>query len=496
MADITLELNRAEAAFAKPTLGLLNRLEAPLVVAIFRATFSRDATQVPATAFHAHVQTLFEVLGASGRDAPDPSEARQMCRLWVRRKWLILDSREDGEEFYALTSQAQDAIDFVQNLGSERALLSESRIRTILDVARSSAMDANPDPEERLQRLNKKIIELTAERDRIANGGVVEMASDDRMMEAFKNLVDLLNDLPTDFKRVEELVVSMHRKIIGDFRTDERPKGEVVGDYIRRSRDVLNHSLEGRAYQGALDLLAREELLADLRQDIETILAHSFARVLSRTDRERVTALAGLLMRGVDTIQNQQRHLSATLRTNLAQKEALRSRELDALLGELKQQLAERIERSGVRTRTELSLTPAKLEVATLRERQYDPAHHSPPPPPEDIGQDSGSLSAEEVREQGGPSFARLREALRDGLGDDGDSVTAAEVFNRLPAADRRPVEVLGVLHVAGGALTRSDSEDVYETVRSDGSTVYYRAPHLTFTTEERSALAEAEETQ
>ncbi|MGY3318139.1 DUF3375 family protein [Arthrobacter sp. TE12232] len=495
MADVILELNRAETAFARPALGLLNRQEAPLVVAIFRATFSRDVLQVAATAFHAHVQTLFEVLGASGHEAPDPTESRQMCRYWVRRKWLILDSREDGEEFYALTSQAQEAIDFVQNLGSERALLSESRIRTILDVARSSAMAANPDRDARLRMLNEQIIRLTAERDRIADGGVIETASDDRMLEAFRNLADLLNDLPSDFKRVEELVSNMHREIIGDFRTDERPKGEVVGDYLRRSGDVLNHSMEGRAYQGALDLLAREELLADLRQDIETILAHPFSRALSRTDRERVTALAGLLMRGVETIQDQQRHLSATLRTNLAQKEALRSRELDSLLNHLKQKLAERIERSGVRTRTDLSLTPAKLEVATLRERPYDPADHAPPPPLEDIGQDAVALSAEEVRQQGGPTFALLRSALLHGLAED-RTLTAARVFNHLPAADRRPVEVLGILHVAGAALVRSEGEDVFEAVRSDGTRVAYRAPRLTFTDEERAALAVAEETQ
>jgi hypothetical protein len=495
VADIILELNRAETAFARPALGLLNRQEAPLVVAIFRATFSRDVMQVAATAFHAHVQTLFEVLGASGHEAPDPAESRQMCRYWVRRKWLILDSREDGEEFYALTSQAQEAIDFVQNLGSERALLSESRIRTILDVARSSAMDANPDRDARLRILNEQIIRLTAERDRIADGGVIETASDDRMLEAFRNLADLLNDLPSDFKRVEELVSNMHRQIIGEFRTEERPKGEVVGDYLRRSRDVLNHSMEGRAYQGALDLLAREELLADLRQDIETILAHPFSRALSRTDRERVTALAGLLMRGVETIQDQQRHLSATLRTNLAQKEALRSRELDSLLNHLKQKLAERIERSGVRTRTDLSLTPAKLEVATLRERAYDPADHAPPPPLEDIGQDAAALSAEEVRQQGGPTFALLRSALLHGLAED-RTLTAARVFNRLPAANRRPVEVLGILHVAGAALVRSEGEDVFEAVRSDGTSVAYRAPRLTFTDEERAALAVAEETQ
>jgi hypothetical protein len=495
VADIGPELNRAKAAFDRPTLGLLNKQEAPLVVAIFRATFSRDVTQVIATAFHAHVQTLLEVLSSSGHDVPNPTQSRQLCKDWVKRKWLILDSREDGEEFYALTSHAQDAMDFVQSIGGERALLSESRIRTILDVARRSAMDADPDRESRLRSLNAEIVRLTAERDRIVEGGLIETASDERMLEAFMNLADLLDDLPSDFKRVEELVAHMHRQIIGDFRTDERSKGEVVGDYLRRSREVLNHSVEGRAYQGALDLLAREELLAALRQDIQTILAHPFSRGLSHTHRERVTALAGLLVRGVETIQNQQTRLSATLRTNLVHKEALRSRELDSLLGELKQRLSERMERSGVRTRTDLSLTPAKIEVATLRERPFDPAAHAPPPPLVDFEEDAGALSAEEIRQQGGPSFALLRGALLRALAID-ETLTAAEVFNRLPAVDRRPVEVLGVLHVAGEALSQSEGEDVFEAVRSDGSPVAYRAPHVTFTPEERDALAEAEEAQ
>ncbi|WP_189636299.1 DUF3375 family protein [Arthrobacter sp. NamB2] len=496
MADIVLELNRAQAAFERPALGLLNQKNASLVVAIFRVTFSRELTQVVATTFHSHVRGLLEILGTRGyEDLPDAAQPRQLCREWVRRKWLILDSREDGEEFYALTSHAQDAMDFVQNLGSERALLSESRIRTILDVARQSAMDANPDREERLQRLNRQIIELRAERDRLAKGGVIEIASDDRMLETFLNLADLLNDLPSDFKRVEELVTKMHREIISDFRTDERPKGEVVGDYMARSRDALNNSVEGRAYQGALNLLAREAMLASLRSDIETILSHPFAQSLSRTDRERVTALAGLLMRGVETIQEQQRHLTATLRTNLVQREALRSQELDSVLNDLKHQLAERIGRSGVRTRTALPLTPAKLEVATLRERFYDPADHAPPPPLEDAIDDTGGISAEDIRQQGGPSFARLRSALLEGLAGD-HTVSAADIFNRLPAADRRPVEVLGVLYVAGEALTRSDGEDVFEAVRSDGTRVAYRAPHLTFTDEDRDALTEAEDTQ
>ncbi|WP_411734303.1 DUF3375 family protein [Paeniglutamicibacter sp.] len=494
MADIGLELSRVQSAFDRPTLGLLSKNEAPLVVAIFRSTFSRDVTQMTATTFHAHVETLLGILASNGHDGYEPSQARQLCRDWVRRKWLILDARDDGEEFYALTSHAQDAMAFVQNLGGERALLSESRIRTIVDVARRSAMDANPDADARLQLLNKEISRLTTERDRISKGGHIEAASDDRMLEAFMNLADLLDDLPSDFKRVEESVAKMHRQIISAFRTDGRPKGDIVGEYLTRSRNVLNDSTEGRAYQGALDLLARDEMLASLRQDIEALLAHPFAQALTRSDRDRVTALAALLIRGVETIQDQQRHLSATLRTNLAQKEALRSKELDTLLHELRQQLAQRIERSGVRTRVNVSLTPSKFEVSTLRERLHDPAELAPPPPLDDTGQDGVALTAEEIRQQGGPSFSRLRSMLLNGLSND-DTQTAADVFNRLAATDRRPVEVLGLLHVAGASLLRSDAEEIFETVRSDGTHVAYAAPLLTFTDEELRFLARDEET-
>ena len=495
MADISIELSRAQGAFDRPTLGLLNKQEAPLVVAVFRATFSRDTSQVTATVFHSHVQNLLEVLAASGKDIPDPTRSRRLCRDWVQRRWLILDSRDDGEEFYSLTSHAQEAMDFVQNLSGERALLSESRIRTILDVAHRSAIDANPDRDARLQSLNEQVLRLTAERDRIMQGGLIETASDDRMLEAFMNLADLLDDLPSDFMRVEELVARMHRQIISAFRADERPKGEVIGDYLKQSNSVLNDSVEGRAYQGALDLLARDELLSALRQDIETILAHSFSQSLTSTDRERVTALSSLLVRGVENIQDQQRRLSATLRSNLAQKEALRSRELDALLAEIRQRLADRIERSGVRTRVTVALTPAKIEVASLRERTHDPADALPPPLLADTEQVSSGLSPEEIRQQGGPSFSLLRSALMRELLDD-PSITAADVFNRLPAVDRRPVEVLGILHVVGEALVRSTNDAIFNAVRGDGTAVSYLAPHLTFSDDERHALVEPEENQ
>ncbi len=50
---------------------------------------------------------------------------------------------------------------------------------------RRCANDANPDGNERIRRLDDQIPQLTAERDRIADGGEIDAASDDRMLEEF-----------------------------------------------------------------------------------------------------------------------------------------------------------------------------------------------------------------------------------------------------------------------------------------------------------------------
>jgi hypothetical protein len=217
VSDVIAELVRVRDAFTKPRLRLLDRKWAPLVLAVFRTSFIRDQRAIPADRLHQQVDNYLDELRLGGELVPD-GPGRSLCMQWLGHNWLIRALDDDGAEHYSLTSHALEALDLVQSLTRDRSLISESHIHTILDVVRRVATEANPDRQSRLARLDAQIAELTAERDRIAAGGEIAAASDDQMLDGYTNLLSLIGQLPSDFKRVEEAVTGMHRQIITDFR--------------------------------------------------------------------------------------------------------------------------------------------------------------------------------------------------------------------------------------------------------------------------------------
>ena len=72
-------------------------------------------------------------------------------------------------------------------------------------------------------RLDEQVRRLSAERDRIAGGGEIEVASDDRILEEYLNLRDLIAQLPADFLRVSEAVKAIQRVIAGEFGPRDVP---------------------------------------------------------------------------------------------------------------------------------------------------------------------------------------------------------------------------------------------------------------------------------
>lgn len=158
----------------------------------------------------------------------------------------MLSANEEHVEEYTLTSHAQEAIDYVKRLSGDRSMFSQSRIKTILEAARRCASDANPDREERVRRLEEQIQRLSAERDRIVGGGEIEVASDDRILEEYLNLRDLIAQLrlrgrerhgvPVPLRGRSHRVLDAVRAASGaDLRERPRPAGlvEAPGHLVR-----------------------------------------------------------------------------------------------------------------------------------------------------------------------------------------------------------------------------------------------------------------------
>ena len=491
MSELAGELARVREAFDKPTLRLLDRKWAPFVLFVFKSSFSRDRRSVQADLLHTQVDAYLADLRSVGSDVPGKT-GRALCVQWMNDQWLYRETGEGDEEHYSLTSHALEALLLVESLSRDRALISESRLTTIVDTVRHRATQANPDREERIRRLDQEIAEKSAERDRLTSGGEIAPVSNEQMHEGYANLIDLINQLPSDFKRVEESVAAMHRQIVNDFRGEERPISEVLDEYLSKTDALMTSTPEGRAFEGAFALLRNDDLLQELKDDLETILLHPFALELSSTDRRGFMGTVRLIRKGIDDVLTQRNGLTTTLREHIVNHDVVKDRELERLLREINKELATWMETAGPRSTVTAELMPGTLDVEHLRERFYDPGAHLAPPALQDVSDDAPlPPSLDEMRRQGGPLLGELRDAIVTAFSH-GDAASVGDAFNDLDPTLRRPVEILGMLQIATqiDAVSRAQTLERFETVRPDGSTRSFAVPRIMLNDDETAALS------
>ncbi len=494
MSDIAGELARVREAFEKPTLRLLDRKWAPFVLAVFKSSFSRDRSTVQCDLLHAQVEAYLADLRTVGTETPTGS-GRSLCVQWMNDQWLYRDTGEDAEEHYSLTSHALEAMSLVESLSRDRALISESRLAMIVDAVRHRATQANPDRDERVRRLDQQIEELTSERDRVAGGGEIAAASVDDMREGYANLIDLIGQLPGDFKRVEESVATMHRQIVNDFRAEDRPVSEVLDEYLAKTDALMSLTAEGRAFEGAFELLRNEALLYELKGDLDTILSHPFADQLKPVERRSFAATVQLIRNGIDDVLTQRNGLTTTLREHIVNHDIVKDRELEGLLRDINKELVTWMQTAGPQSRVHAEIMPGNLDAAHLRERFYDPQAHVPPAALADVSQHAPELlSLEDMRQQGGPQLPEMREALVGAFTQNnaqGGDASMGDVFNALAPELRRPVEILGLMQLATNidAVTHAGPVEQYRTVRPDGTQRTFDVARIALNDNETAAL-------
>lgn len=480
VSEISGELVRVSDAFERPTLSLLHQKYAPVVVAILNTCFSREMRQVPTARLHILVDDLLAQLANSGvTDVPSGS-GREVCARWTASQWLIRSTASDGSEVYSLTSHAQQALDFIVNLRQERTGLSEHRIANIVATARRINRESNPDRESRIAILDAEITQLTVERDRLEAGGKIKPMTEDRMLEGYSELLSLVSQLPSDFKRVEEAFRIVRGEILEDFRAERRVPGEVIDQYLERTDDLITATAEGRAFEGAFVLLRDDDLLDQLRQDVGAIIREGDS-VLVDSDRVELRGIVPLMMQGLDSVLDQRSRITEVLRTYITTRDAAKDRELDRVLRSLEGAVSEWLAIASPRETVPIYLLPGQVDIEQLRERFYDPTDDLPVPDlPEDDDEQPGGLSLEELRRLGGPRIAELKTALEATKGR-ADEWSLGQLFAELPDDLRRPVDVLGLLHLATNddEFVATSETEPYFTIRPDGTTRMFHVPVL-----------------
>jgi hypothetical protein len=477
MSTILGEVERVNGAFDQPTLTLLHQPQARTVVAIFRSCFTRDRRSVPAALLHSQVEAHLDTLRQLGYERLPNGTGRELCTKWMKAQWLTRDT----EETYALTSSAQEALALVKSLTRDRANLSEHRIATILTTVRRFNADVHPDRAERVRLLDADITRLTRERDRLLRGGEMEPVTDDYMLEGYNEILELVSALPSDFARVEEAFTRLRAEILAEFRTDERPAGQVLDDYLARVDTLMTATAEGRAFEGAFSLLRDPQSLEQLRADLQALLEHPQAGdILVEHERRNLRATVRIIQDGIQDVLARRTRVTAALRDYILTHDLTRDRELDLVLRQVDAELTTWMRTAGPRAKAPIELPP-RAKVEHLRERFYDPANEAPPPPLSELDDDSEQLSIEELFAEGGPSLERLAQLVAAAFTDPAAAASLGDLFATFGPDLRRPVEVFGLLQEATGhpTLHATGDTETYATLRPDGTRRVLEVPRL-----------------
>jgi hypothetical protein len=468
---------QAGDAFDTPTLRMLNHPRAQLVAAVLATVLPPGHNRLAADLFHIKVSSTLDELRLHGVDVPDTS-GRDLSREWLKALWLTTSTNDAGDEEYSLTSYAQSALEFIQRESGPRAAFGESRIRIILGAAERAADLVNPEPTSRIRTQELRVAREQAELDRLRAGGAIEAASDDQKLDALLNLQGLLAAVPGDFRRVEEALRHDRQEILGELEREQRTTGEVIDAYLERTDKLMEGSHEGRAFRGAVELLRDQQMLNRLSDYLRTILRDEFTQALTPAERTALAGTVKMIRQNLSLVLDERQRMSGQLSRTIEQHDAVRERELREVLLALDDELTTWMLTAGPRAQVPLDLALGKAEFGHLRHRFYDPIDHAPPPPLAEPrpDEDTGDF-LRTAREQGGPQLAELRAALRSTP----PGQRAAAMFNGLPHALRRPVEILGLMHVGKdeAAFVPESDTDTFEAIRPDGSRRVFVGPAL-----------------
>ncbi|QFU98720.1 hypothetical protein KDY119_02239 [Luteimicrobium xylanilyticum] len=484
-------LARSRGAFGTPALALLHRKEGPLVVALLSLIFSPGRATVPTEQMHVEVEDLLAEARSAGHEDVPADAARALCSRWVRDRWLVRALDDGGVEQYRVSSHAAEALAFVDRTQGARALVSESRIRTLLVALEGLARDARPDREsqqralrEQIARTRDELATAEAELRRLEGGGPVVETPEDRLLEQFDNVAALVRELPADFARVAESIAELQRSIVTGLRQDDRPTGEVLGSYLDASDTLMQRTPEGRAFAGAMELLRDPRLLGQLDERVRAVLAHPFADTVPVERREAVRTLHARLLAAVDAVLDAQTRASRTITQQLTVHNPLRDRELDGALREATAAMADWFGSTGRAARVEPLRWLERARLGRFRAQLHDLRPDTPPDALAGLDDEPDELDGAAellggLLGMGGPRYAETVAHLARVVRERGD-VTVDEVFAAGPPELRRPVELLGYLELAApGALDALlEDGDVpavrlrrVVTERADGST-------------------------
>jgi hypothetical protein len=321
-----------------PAVRLLRSQNAALTLTFLHRAFKEHhAISVPESHLRARLENfLNEARG--NRPGAFAQTAAEYLATWCGTEQLLLKkfySDEAEEPVFELTTAAEHAMQWLEDLQTRPFVGAESRLELIFRQLEEIVLFATPDAERRLAGLRAQQAILQAQIESVEATRTAETYTAVQLTERFANALDLARGLQGDFRQLEENFKDLARALAEAQTRPGATKGGIVGQLLD-THAALKGSAQGQSFYAFWNLLSSPERQRRWRDLIRQAYQLDGIDDRLRANRLLERLSSRLLVEGERVVRSNER-MAATLRRALESAATGEDRRLRELIREIQQ---------------------------------------------------------------------------------------------------------------------------------------------------------------
>ncbi len=302
-----------------PAWQLLVAHTGPLVIGALKTLFDENLDGIDFDAAHQLLGEMLQRSHEAGEIESDGNylqEARKEIRQWIRRGLVV-----EREGRLLATDALEATFRFVDGLDNRIMTSTASRLSIVQREIESLESSLNPDPKSREALIQRKISALEAELVRVQEGNM-QVLSDQKAIEAVREVYSLAMSLRHDFRRVEDSYREADQRLRQSIISEQHHRGDIV-DSLLDSHAQLLATDEGQVFDAFQQQLARRVELDNMKKQIRSLVSRPVVhKALTREQQSELRWLNMRLVSETETVirarARSERDVKGFLRTGLA----------------------------------------------------------------------------------------------------------------------------------------------------------------------------------
>jgi hypothetical protein len=477
------DLSETQRLLDNPAVRLLRSPNGAFTLTFLHRAFKEHhAISVPESHLRARLDNFLEEAQAL-QPGSYPKTASDYLATWCGDEQSLLKklySDQVEEPVFELTSAAERAMQWIEDLQAKPFVGAESRLELILRNLEEIVLFSTSDVEKRISALKDQQTEIQAQIDAMVLSNRAAAYTSVQLTERFANALDLARGLTGDFRQLEENFKEVARSLAESHVQPGAKKGRMVGQLLD-THAAIKDSPQGQSFYAFWNLLSSSQRQQRWREITRQVYRIETIDAALRSNRllDRLSSL--LLVEGERVVRSNER-IAATLRRALESAASGEDQRLRELIHEIQQSAI--VARNDPPSEDEFfELMGPPVSFASFSRGFWQPDSTG------NLADEFSFASDSELdwsivnrfRNLADLNLKRLREHIRESLATN-DSILLSEILRRYPVTDGA-LEIIGYLVIATQEDTHYVARDQFTSIRvADGmQRAPWRVPEVLF---------------